>query len=70
MFSNLPTEFKISNTFPLVRFEMTAFPAKSCALTPSPAVIRSLFCNKHNSGSDGSSYTCFVFPSIIKRPNV
>lgn len=51
----LPTLVRISNTLHVVLFEITDFPAKSWALTPSPAVIRSLLKRIQCPGKDGMS---------------
>lgn len=67
---HLPTLLRISNTLHVVLLEITDLPAKSCALTPSPAVILSLLRRTQCPGIAGISYTCLVFPSIINSPNL
>lgn len=51
----LPALFRIWKTKPLVALEISALPCKSCALTPSPAVMRSLLSRRHRPGFCGRS---------------
>lgn len=60
---DLPAAFNIPNTFALVLFEISAFPSRSWARAPSPAVMRSLFKSKTSPGFSLKSNTCLVFPS-------
>ena len=63
-----PAWLRSSKTLAVVVVLIAAFPSSTWDFTPSPAVIRSLLCSRHNVESSASSKTFFVLPSIINFP--